>query len=271
MIIFEQPKNIDNIEDYALVNTPNKKGQFGVILWGPNAVLKRTNDIFKNYLVGFSGKTQLSTCNSFWPGSTGIQSSGDTIGINIEAWSIWSNIRNNMNKGTIVMAYNFPVIPVQGKSFRYSLDMAVPSMKTFNKGVAQVTAWYRLAEKKNKKSFWLGVNLADSRENQRYHELTMLDVGTNTYMVSGGLDRSIYDFGNFSSSNFSDFRHYEFKVTNERILYCVSKLNEKGLNFSEDINDYLLYHVNLNPELYVKSWTDYAQIGIKVKNWKLEY
>lgn len=269
MIIFEQSKNAPVVQ----VNAPGKKGQFIVVLWGDQYSFKPTNDIFKNYLLGFKGDSQVSTRSSWWPGSTGVQIAGGTIGINIEAWSNWANIQKNMRKGTIVMAYNFESVPVKDKTFVYSLDMAVPSMKSFNRGVAQVVAWYSIRDRKNKKSFWLGVNLADSRESQRFHESVSLDEGTKSYMVSSGIDRSrsVYDFGNFSSTNFSDFRHYEIKVSNHRILEAVAKLNEKNLGFSQDINDYTLGHINLNPELRVWSWKDYAQIGIKVKNWKLEY
>jgi hypothetical protein len=270
MIIFEQPR-ISNVLDYAKVDANNVRGKMGITLWGDQYPLKPTNDFFKNYLLGFKAKSQVSTKSSFWPGSTGIQVDDDTVGINIEAWSDWKNIQKNLRKGTIVMGYNFVPVPVKDKAFVYSLDMAVPSMKTFNKGVAHVVAWYSFADKKNKKSFWMGLNLADSRESYRFMEHTSLDEGTNSYMVSSSIDKSTYDYGTFNSSNFSDFRHYEFNVSNGRILRAVSKLNQKGLNFSEDINDYVLGHINLNPEIRVWSWKDYAQIGIKVKNWKLAY
>lgn len=262
MLVCKQPEHISNVTDFTLVNKGTPKGTFGVILWGDQYSLKTTNDLCKNYLLGFKAKSQVST-RTWWPGSTGIQVAGDTIGINIEAWSNWANLQKR-RLGTIVMSANFPAIPVKDKVFTYSFDMAVPSLKTFNKGMGQVVAYYHFTDKKNKKSFWLGTNLVDSRDSHRYLDSVSEDKGTQSYMVNTASPQ-------FVSSNFSDFRHYEIQVTNARILAAVAKLNAKGQNFSPNIEDYILYHINLNPEIHVPSWTSYAQVGIKVKNWKLEY
>lgn len=262
MLVFKQPDHISNVLDYARVSAVGPKGIPHVTLWGDKYPLVPTNDLVKNYLVGFKAKSQVST-RTWWPGSTGIQVAGDTIGINIEAWSNWANLQER-RLGTIVIGCNFTEIPVKNKVFTYSFGMAVPSLKTFNKGVGQVVAYYSFTDKKNKKSFWLGTNLVDSREKHRYLDSVSLDAGTNSYMVNTASSQ-------FVSSNFSDFRHYEVRVSNERLLVAINKLNAKGQTFSLNVEDYVLRHINLNPEIHVPSWTSYAQIGIKVKNWQLEY
>lgn len=272
------------VSPFCYVDQNPPRGQLGVTLWGNNYQLKFADRSKcrekKTGLVVLQGVQGFEvSVNPHWPCATAVQVTNDGIGIIIHSPSIRKNLPSRGNLGSVVLGFQ-PLKQLSvwknGGKLRYSMDLSVPSATGFNGGVAQIVAYLALRDSKSKQSVWFGVDLFDLRGPDM--PTTEWDSGTNTMILktSAGQASPLID-GTFAGSTFCktpfpDTRNFQFVIGADQIRSISGVIaGTKGdTSFSSDPNDWLLESVNLNPEIVAPSILSYAQIGLTIRNWKIE-
>ncbi len=273
-VLARQPTHV-NVADVALVDAPPTNPGIGLTYWGNQYVWKPTANPFQGWFTGVRGKRNQQLSNWPWmPGSTGVQIVGDELGIMLQSWSLKKDLPARRRLGTIVLGANFPrVYPFRGPkgSVQMSFAMKVPSSYVTRAGVSQVVAYLNFTDHKNKRGFWYGLTVFDSRGPRGDH--VMWDIGTKTPIVSvsAGVPSAL-QWGTttkLASKKFFDYRAFFSTVNADSLLAAVGQLNRKYPGYySTDCRDYSLRHANLNPEIYVPEGS-YAHIGLSVCNWEV--
>ena len=265
----------------AYHNVSPPKDTSGLIYWGSKHTWKRSRNRWHGYMTGLKPPRDNQLANyPALPWSTGVHSAGNEIGIILQSWSLRRDLVKR-RLGTIVLQCNpeakiYPFAEGRTKAI-YSFDLKVPSSFTSGGGVSQVVAYFAVADTRNKRSFWLGLNCFDSRGTQNSADTVLWDRGTNLPIVKfyagtasllgGGAS------GPHKSRTFFAYQSYRWSITRSVIENAVLLLRRFNPNvvYSGDPLDYYINSINLNPEIYVpEGFTSYAHIGLAVRNWQLE-
>ena len=284
-ILASQPTNVSNVNDISFVNGNSSTGTAGVTIWGTKYNLVNTTNPFMRFFTGLNPKSpksqyQVATV-PLWPCTSGIQAVGDEIGINIQSSSIKKNFVGRGNLGTIVLGAKIPnkikAFPTEQTKFKYSFDIKIPSTRTYGNVAAQVAAYIYFVDTKNKRGFWYGTSIFDNRGTD-YKDRVMWDIGTKTPIVTAfpGIHTALlHPESNavFFSKPYSDYKHYDLVIGVDQIKAAINLLSiyDPAVPYSENVADYTVTSTNLNPEIHVPDgFFNYSQIGLSVRNWKLE-
>lgn len=188
---------------------------------------------------------------------TNATSKDGVLEIVIDSASIPANVAARYGLGSLVLGYSFPA-PVAYTQYRYSYDIRVPRAEVNGGSVAQVVGYLNFHDRVNKRNMWLGHIVFDTRCDAG--TLVKWDQGTNTPVVNTRVP-------NFSCRTFGDWRSISVTIGPDQIAWAAQQLRSKypALMLSSNPADFLLTHVNLNPETAAGT----ARIDVGVRNWQL--
>jgi hypothetical protein len=272
-----QPNFVFDPTKLGFSNERSPKNTPGIILWCPD----KSWIPYGLNLSGFTGiNAPITSQMAVDPnvhGATGFQAYVNEIGININSET---SLNSNRNLGTVVLAQTIsPGVScfTQGRKVKYSFDLKVPFVKVTNSGVSQVVAYLHFKDRVNKQGFWYGMMTLDSRGwwyryKTGFKTVKMDEGGTNVPIanVTAGFDWS-FSSAFYRTKAFDKYKHYSFTVGPKEFTNVLERIRKTypTLKLSNNLTDYDLVSVNLNPEVHAAPGST-AHIGMAVKNWKIE-
>lgn len=275
-----QSKYLSDPTRMAMSNKSPPKNTMGVILWCPNKSWISGGVNLRNFTGVIAPTDSQMVVDPNVYGSTGFQTYGDEIGIVINSETALETVRN---LGTVVIAQNnSPPIDcfAKGKKIRYSFDLKVPHSRVTNKGVTQVSAYLYFKDRVNKQGFWYGLCTFDSRGLRHRFKVGFKPVmwdaqGTNVPIanVTAGYDWNVRPFSTafYTGRTFTKYRSYNFTVGPKEFNNVLARIKAKypTMKLSSNLSDYDWTSANINPEVHAAPGST-AQIGLAVRNWKVE-
>ena len=238
--------------------------------------------VFTGFQIPSEVRSQFQRAPNANYGTTAFQGYQGTVGI-------WMNTSSAPMPGSLLPmtpVYNWPmdkwVSPFTDpqKELSFSFEMKVPVMEKVGDVPIYGNAHFLFVNKNDWKiQFWYGGQIFDNRGLQP--EQILHDVwegGTNLAIVFSAIaDGMKYAHRGPNSSTFikgswPDFNYFDYRISRSEFEAALNavKNDSRFPNFANsNVNDFVLTHINLNPEIAIFNSSYQGKLGVAIRNIKV--
>jgi hypothetical protein len=163
------------------------------------------------------------------------------------------------------------------RELSFALEMKVPTAERTGQAQVYVCAHLLFRDATSGRSFWFGASLFDLRPVSTFPDTVHIDNwagGTGLPILFAALtDQSDWlhpspNSARFAGRTFGDFKRFELRVGTAELCKAIRAMKSRRpelAHMSEESRDYLLVHLNVNPEVFAPEGSR-GRLGLTLRN-----
>lgn len=283
VVLFAQPSITSANQFQGILVTGGSPGGF-VLRWPYPSPVSIGWDVgaFTGFHLDAALRSQYQWAANTSANATAVQGYGDTLGL-------WLNTASAGFTGELLPmtpVYDWSgseqVLPFQtaGRELSFSFELQVPTAERQGQAEVYVNAYFLFRNARTNLQFWYGAAVFDLRGTpSEYVKVDDWEGGTglailNSVLADGGsFSHRGPGSASFQARTWPAFRYFDFRISEAEFQAGLGMLAQQSSAFvGTSPQEYLLTHVNLNPEAYISKTAgtgNEARLGLAVRKMKV--